>query len=148
MYTSPRKISPRGQLEAGRSYAVLVLWVFLTSLFGGCGKVVMNDNSTVRLIDSGKYVCDDPSIDILRRILESGRPSADSFFILGVTEQEYLQGKLTPTGFVLEYREGGPDAHYEVQGRLTLDETLEIVGAYIRRDNDWKESCQWKQVYW
>lgn len=130
------------------SMSIFAVGVATIEMLPRIGELLMNDSLSIRLMDSGEYVCDNPSVEVLRRMLESKRPSPDSFFILEIAEQEYLQGFLTPKGFILQFREGGPDAHFEVQDHLALDEAIEISDAYVRRDEDWKELCKWKQVYY
>jgi len=125
--------------------AAVYVCALIASLLGGCGTQTMSNNSPVQLEDSGVYVCDNPSLELLRKTLESQRSSTDSFFILSSAEECFLQGALNASGFHLEYQEGSPHALYAAQNRQSLDATLRIADAYVRGDTAWKQMCEWER---
>lgn len=70
----------------------------------------------------------------------TGEP--DHFAILERDDQVYLQTQGGPERFTLEYREGGPDAHF--QCRASREQVIAAFRAYAAEDNDsWREICNW-----
>ena len=106
----------------------------------------MDGNRTVSLEVDGEFVCVDPSVEQLRTTVDSLIDDADSFFILSVSDQTYLQGTRQAEGLYLEYRDGGPKQHYAVKRHLTLDAALAAMAAYARGDDSWREACEWEQL--
>ena len=94
----------------------------------------------------GEFVYNDPSADRLRTTLEEQTDDVNSFFILRVSDNTYMQGARHAEGFYLEYRDGGPQYHYAAKQHLTLNAALAIVAAYARGDEAWRKTTDWQRV--
>lgn len=55
----------------------------------------------------------------------------ENFVILEFAEQEYMQAVLTPGGFWIEYRSGGPDRHFRCEQRVDRDSTAAFLLHYL-----------------
>lgn len=62
----------------------------------------------------------------------------EEFVVLSERSQFYLQAMNTQAGFVVEYREGSSDDHYEATELVELELTCEVFGSYLRRSDEWR----------
>jgi hypothetical protein len=69
---------------------------------------------------------------------------ADSFVILGETEQHYIQTRKTEYGYALEYREGGHDSHYKSQTTVTLATLSEAFLHYLSKSPHYKDVVEYE----
>lgn len=92
---------------------------------------------------------DDPSEDLLFMLFEDIANGDEDFFIVERTEdragQTYIQVARASSGFVLEYRDGGPDRHF---GTECDDMRLahQVVTGWAFGFDGWKDDLEWKQV--
>ena len=58
--------------------------------------------------------------------------------ILQRAELEYMQTYWEPEGFDLEYRDGGPEAHFVSAKKLALNEVRAAFKEYLAGCDDWR----------
>ena len=89
---------------------------------------------------------DDPSPDQIEAALRRLSGGPDSFAVLGLDGQRYMQTSGgTEEGFVLEYREGSQASQYRCTNRqLTTDEVVTAFRAYSEGRSDYKSELTWE----
>jgi hypothetical protein len=87
------------------------------------------DNPTARQIQKGlKSLNDDNTFAILER-----------------TDAEYIQTLLDGAEYVVEYRAGGPDQHFQAFAD-DVAEVVRVFQAYAKGDDAWKQAFDWTRI--
>ena len=69
------------------------------------------------------------------------------YIILSQAEQVYMQAFGEDDGpFVLEYRQGSGDQHYECPQDLTKDQVLDAFLKYLCGDPSWQQDHEWQPL--
>lgn len=77
--------------------------------------------------------------------LEDLAEDGNSFAILGIDDQTYIQTALTPHGFVVEYREGSKETHHESTQTHDLETVKKLFLLYRKQDPAYKSAIQYRQ---
>lgn len=96
-------------------------------------------------INDDRY-CEAPTLVALEDALLGIAP--EEFAILNVSEQHYLQTyRNEDDTFVLEYRAGSPEAHFEsVEPIDNLAQLVRVFSLYLQEDSAWKSLIDWQPV--
>ncbi|WP_067821355.1 hypothetical protein [Actinomadura kijaniata] len=93
-------------------------------------------------------IYDDPSEDLLFMLFEDIANGDEDFFIVERTEgggQTYFQVAGGGRGFVLEYRDGGPDRHFGTECD-DLQCAHRVVTGWALELDEWRNGLAWKQI--
>lgn len=77
-------------------------------------------------------------------IVNSLTGGTDHFFILNKSEQNFMQAMGGPESFVLEYREGSEEKHYQCEN-ISKSLLLDAFRSYAVGNQSWKNICDWKK---
>ena len=102
----------------------------------------MNISTPVR---PGLVPATDASIAEIVSALEG---ADDPFLILGGDdEQRYIQALATPTGFVLDFQEGGVDQHYRCKREdLSAQDVIDAFRQYLAWNGKWRPSLEYERI--
>lgn len=91
---------------------------------------------------------DDPTAEDIADGLADLDDERGGFVVLSRDKQTYLQASGTPSeGFVLEYRDGDPDAHYRSRAAdRSLSKTQQAFQAYAEGRENWDDGIEWESV--
>lgn len=91
---------------------------------------------------------DDPTAQDIADGLAELDEERGGFVVLSRDPQTYLQASGTPSdGFVLEYRDGDPDAHFRSRAAdLSLSKTQQAFQAYADGREGWDDGIDWESV--
>jgi hypothetical protein len=91
---------------------------------------------------------DDPTAQDIADGLADLDDERGGFVVLSRDKQTYLQASGTPSdGFVLEYRDGGPDAHFRSRAAdRSLSKTQQAFQAYADGRESWDDGIEWESV--
>ncbi len=71
----------------------------------------------------------------------------EAFVVLVDAPELYLQAAGTvSSGFIVEYRDGGPGDHYRADGLVSAVDLVVLFLAYWRREREWKSLIGWHRV--
>lgn len=92
-----------------------------------------------------KQECD-PTEERIDYIIKSLDDAKQDFAILerGDNNEKYIQTAGGPKKFVVEYRDGSADRHYQCEGDLAF--ALKAFHAYKRSPEEIGKLCKWKKV--
>jgi hypothetical protein len=101
----------------------------------------------VRLTDGGELDQLDPGIDDVVAAVDRLGGAVDEFLILerGADGQTYMQITGGPERFILEYRDGSKERHFQ----CTADRELALAAllSYAAGDeDDWQSMCDWLRL--
>jgi len=69
------------------------------------------------------------------------------YIILSQSEQVYMQACGEDEGpYVLEYRDGGGDQHYQCPHDLTKDQAQVAFLKYLAGDTSWQNDFEWEKL--
>lgn len=103
----------------------------------------------MRLTIGGGTAIENPSEAQIEAALRALPGGTDSFAILATARQHYIQtlGGANE-GFVLEYREGSDDTHFQhftcSQAPCSLEQVLAAFLSYCRGDGAFKRTLEWE----
>jgi hypothetical protein len=97
---------------------------------------------------SGTELAQPITDELIIKSVESLGASDDSFLILSKGEMHYIQTAHNGNGgYVLEYRDGSDEAHYEcVDSMLTSQKISAAFLSYFHETDDWKTSLHWEPL--
>lgn len=89
-----------------------------------------------------------PSLADVRSALHRLTPNRSQFAILRSRPiHHFVQTHLAEGGlFALEYREGGPERHYEASEPQSLDTVLDVFCSYFNGDDRWRTMVEWQTM--
>lgn len=89
-----------------------------------------------------------PGIADIHGVLRRLTPGGDQFAILRSRPSHcFIQTHTSDDGqFAVEYREGGPDRHYEANVPQSLDAVLDAFESYLTGDNRWRTAFEWRRM--
>lgn len=98
-------------------------------------------------LENGKTY-ENPDPGIIERALRTLDGESNSYAILSVKYEIYMQACGGPAdGFVLEYREGSEERHYQTtRDDVPLDEIIKAFSLYARGDDGWRSQFDWKPL--
>lgn len=87
-----------------------------------------------------------PSLDDLSQTIRSLTQPENGFAILSLEDEIYLQLLLEEDGtFLIEYREGSADRHYQCS-EVDIEDAVRIVQDYAVGNEAWKLSLPWAKL--
>lgn len=91
-------------------------------------------------------VAEEATRDDVIGLIDSLGTGQRSIAILGSADQVYIQTNYLPDGdmFNLDYRDGGPDKHYQVNVP-TRDIVMSAFLSYLTGDERWRTMVDWKR---
>ena len=93
----------------------------------------------VGVVDSNGKSKLEQIIDIVN-LLNDGN---DDFLILERSDQHFMQAVVGgPDSFILEFREGSADKHY--QCKVSKSVLLDAFSSYADGNNSWRSICEWE----
>jgi hypothetical protein len=95
------------------------------------------------LIVDSKVVANSPSANDIGDAILALEP--DSFLIVELGPETYMQTLLKYDRFVLEKREGSRDRHFRAEGDLEAEEVIRAMTAYLQGKQP-SQNVEWKQV--
>lgn len=100
----------------------------------------------MRLETSNNGEVTNPSADQINAALAQLPAGVDAFAILARADQYYVQvAGSAQEGFVIEYREGGEDRHFEAVGpAASLGTAQEVFRRYAAGDDGWRSVVAWQ----
>ncbi len=89
---------------------------------------------------------EDPTAEQVEAALRALPGGDDSFAILGIDDQTYIQtAGGGPDGFALEYREGSQTSHYRCTNEhLAVDPVVAAFRDYLSGRSDYKSDLAWE----
>ena len=100
----------------------------------------------MELIVNGNSLSGLPTNELIAKSIESLTGEGDSFAILAVAPQQYIQTQGDPrSGFILEYRNGSADEHYSCSNRqLSAERVVWAFQSYLANDGRWQAELDWQ----
>jgi hypothetical protein len=91
---------------------------------------------------------DPVTVDLIARVVAGLTEVGEAFVILNDVDPEtYVQAAGTVgEEFLVEYRDGRAGDHYRGDRRLSADDLVALLAAYLRRAPDWRASIAWHRV--
>jgi hypothetical protein len=102
--------------------------------------------STMKLECEGRIASADATEADIRNALadDDGR---GEFIILSQADEVYLQASGEADGpFVIEYRDGGEDRHFECTRDVSKSEVETVFFKYLKNDPTWRTDLEWKPL--
>ncbi len=97
-----------------------------------------------RLTLGGGGSVENPGLTQIIKALNTLQGQTDSFLIFEKDKQHYMQTIGGPDSFILEYREGSKDKHYQCETSKKL--VIQAFRAYANDDDAWREICDWEKL--
>lgn len=91
-------------------------------------------------------VIEDPDAGQLRQVILSIQSDTTAFAILERDDERYMQVAPQGRGLnVVEYRDGGPQAHFRATD-VPTDRVVGLFTAYASDDDGWRTALAWSPV--
>lgn len=87
------------------------------------------------------------SRELLADLLEFLPERDDPFLIVGEAEQTYMQTIWTREGFLLEYREGDAEHHFQAEKPLPTGDVARALYDYLKRGQEWRNLFPFKPLH-
>jgi hypothetical protein len=103
----------------------------------------------VRLETHAGAVADPATVSDIARAVDGLTEIGEAYVILSDdrAEETYVQAAGTVgEKFLVEYRDGGAGDHFRGDRRVTADELVIVLTAYLRRAPDWSVMLAWHRL--
>ena len=100
----------------------------------------------MKIVTENGTEIENPSDADIRRVIESLNDSGNGFAILSTAEEHYMQtAGCMKDGFILEYREGSWDQHFQAStGSVQTSDVIRAMQQYAAGNESWRTSLTWE----
>jgi hypothetical protein len=101
----------------------------------------------VRFALEGAAPIDNPTRQEVEHGLRTLESAERDYAILERQAETYLQTAPNGDGaFLLEFRDGSDDRHFQARRPLPIDDVITAFGAYLDRDAGWRSRYEWERL--
>lgn len=88
---------------------------------------------------------ENPSQSDISRAIGSLNQGGNGFAILAIEEEAFVQaaGSIMD-GFILEYRDGSWDRHFQTSQAVSTNQVIQAMQQYAAGDESWRTSFSWE----